>query len=132
MASEKLHRCRGAESRSRPLRSPLRRQRSYAVIFLEPPNPDALRKKTEDQGRHFRLKPVANSYARRRIRLINDFANVSRHQIGLRSILHIAFYCVPRFGDVAFIARILTRAPGDSLVEIGTNISRLKIDNAHL
>src|ERR1700730_4939025 len=113
MASEKFHRCRAAESRSRPLRSPLRRQRSYAVIFFEAPNPDALRKKTEDQGRDLGLKRVANSYAWHRIRLIDNLANASRDQIGLRSILHIALYGVPRFGDFELVLWIITRAPGD-------------------
>src|SRR5439155_8742955 len=82
------------------------RWQSYAVISLETPKPDALRKKSENQRRDFGLKRVAHGYPRRRARLIDKFANATRNQIGFRRILHVAFHFVPSFGDFCFISLV--------------------------
>src|SRR5206468_6511059 len=114
-----------------PSVSRLRRRRSYAVISLQTPNPDALRKKSENKRCNLRLKSVADSYARRRTLLSDKFANTPRDQIGLWRVLHVAFGCVPGFGDLCFISRIVAPALHHCFVEVGADIARLEIDNAH-
>src|SRR5207245_3995481 len=113
-----------------PLRSLLQRWQSYAVISLETPKPDALRKKSENQRREFGLKRVANGYPRRRTRLIDKFANATRNQIGFRRILHVAFRFLPSFGDFCFISLVRQLALDQCIVEVGADIAGLAIDYA--
>src|SRR5438067_10446381 len=105
-ASRKFRRGHVDANPTRPLRSPHRRSQSYAVISLKTPDPDALGKKSKNQRRDLCLKSVADGHARRRIRLIDKFADTPSNQIGLRRFLHVAFDCVPSFGEPCLISRL--------------------------
>src|SRR5438445_13039090 len=113
----------GNATPTRPLRSPNRRSQSYAVISLKTPDPDALGKKSKNQRRDLCLKSVADGHARRRIRLIDKFADTSRNQIGLRRFLHVAFDCVPSFGEPCLISRLALVAFRHGILEVRANIA---------
>src|SRR2546430_17437042 len=130
-ASRKVRRSRVDANPTQPLRSLHRRSQSYAVISLKTPDPDALGKKSKNQRRDLCLKSVADGHARRRISLIDKFADTSRNQIGLRRFLHVAFDCVPSFGELCLISRPALLAFGHGIVEIRANIAGLEIDNVY-
>src|SRR5947208_12896230 len=80
--SRKFRRSRVDANPIRPLRSLHRRSQSYAVISLKTPDSEALGKKSKNQRRDLCLKPVADGHARRRIRLIDKFADTPRIRSG--------------------------------------------------
>src|SRR5438094_9569819 len=127
-ASRKFRRSRVDANPIRPLRSLHRRSQSYAVISLKTPDPEALGKESKNQRRDLCLKSVADGHARRRIRLIDKFADTPRNQIGLRRFLHVALYCVPRFGEPCLISRPELVAFRHGIFEICANIAGFDVE----
>src|SRR5438552_15557443 len=126
-ASRKFRRSRVDANPIRPLRSLHRRSQSYTVISLKTPDPDALGKESKNQRRDLCLKSVADGHARRRIRLIDKFADMTRNQFALRRFLHFALDCVSRFVVPCLISRTSLVSFRYGLVEIRANIAVLEI-----
>src|SRR5438093_12757775 len=105
-ASRKFRRGHVDANPTRPLRSPHRRSQSYAVISLKTPDPDALGKKSKNQRRDLCLKSVADGHARRRIRLIDKFADNTSNQIGLLRFLPFWFDCCHMFCEPYLVSLV--------------------------
>src|SRR5207248_11262975 len=109
-----------------------RRRRLNSVIHLQSPNPNALRQKSENKWRDLGLESISNRDSRRWAVRIDQAQGVFGDQLRLRRILHVSIHGIPRFRDLWVVSRISCAVFDDGVVERGTNVGRLKINDVEL
>src|SRR6267143_2049842 len=95
------------------------------------PQPEALRKKSENQRRNFRLECIANRYARRRLNSVDYSEDMPGDKVRGRRAVHVALSDFPSPRDFCVVTGIRLCALDHTLVKFGPNVRRLKIHHVH-